>query len=507
MALPWTHFSPASITSHFDEFDHHRHLGDVGLGGDEVEEGGHRLDGVEQPLVHVDVDDLGAVLDLIEGDREGRGIVAGGDQLAEAGRAGDVGPLADVDEGDLRGEREGFEAREPHQRLHVRHLPRRVLRHHPGDRADMVGRRAATAADHVDEALAGEFLDLRRHELRAFVVLAEGVGQAGVGIGAGEGVGNAGDLRQMRPHRVGPERAVESDGEGTGVTHRVPEGGWRLAGERAAGKIGNGARDHQRQANALLREDLLAGKDRRLGVQGVEDRLDQDQVRPAVNQAPQLLAVRQAQVVEANRAVAGVVHVRRHRGGAVRRPERSRHETPPPVRGLGALGGAADQTRAVAVQFVDHRAHAVVGLRDGSGGEGVGLQNVRTCHGVGVVDPLDGIGLGEDQKVIVTLLVTVADAETVAAELLLMEVEPLDLRPHGAVKDQDPLARGRLQRRERPRLAVGGTGLESHARTPSLDTVYRRATIPGNGREWKARGRPGVLRPQSSERADPPVPR
>ena len=42
IGLPWTHLSPASITSHFELVDHHRHAGDVGLGGDEVQELGHR---------------------------------------------------------------------------------------------------------------------------------------------------------------------------------------------------------------------------------------------------------------------------------------------------------------------------------------------------------------------------------------------------------------------------------------------------------------------------------
>jgi hypothetical protein len=45
--------------------DHDRHAGDVRLRGDQVEEGDHRLDGVEHALVHVDVDDLRAVLDLL----------------------------------------------------------------------------------------------------------------------------------------------------------------------------------------------------------------------------------------------------------------------------------------------------------------------------------------------------------------------------------------------------------------------------------------------------------
>jgi hypothetical protein len=78
--------------------DHHRHAGDIGLGGDQLEEGGHGVNGVEQPLVHVDVDDLRAVLDLLARDFDCLGVVAREDQLLERGAAGNVGALADIDE-------------------------------------------------------------------------------------------------------------------------------------------------------------------------------------------------------------------------------------------------------------------------------------------------------------------------------------------------------------------------------------------------------------------------
>ena len=69
-----------------------------GLGGDEVEELRHRRLAVDQRLVDVDVEDVGAALDLLAGDGE-RGVpVAGLDGLGELRRAGDVGALADDDE-------------------------------------------------------------------------------------------------------------------------------------------------------------------------------------------------------------------------------------------------------------------------------------------------------------------------------------------------------------------------------------------------------------------------
>ena len=58
------------MTSHFEESIIVGHAADVGLGGDQLGEAVHRLDAVDHPLVHVDVDDLRAGLDLLAGDGE-----------------------------------------------------------------------------------------------------------------------------------------------------------------------------------------------------------------------------------------------------------------------------------------------------------------------------------------------------------------------------------------------------------------------------------------------------
>ena len=54
--------------------------------------------GIEQAFVHVDVDNLRAVFDLLARDLDRGFIIAGQDQLLELGAAGDVGAFADVDE-------------------------------------------------------------------------------------------------------------------------------------------------------------------------------------------------------------------------------------------------------------------------------------------------------------------------------------------------------------------------------------------------------------------------
>ena len=98
--LPWTHFSPASITSHLELSIITGLQAMFGLGGDRVEEGHHGLLRIQQAFVHIDVDHLVAGLHLLAGDRSwflGE-VVALHDQLLELSGASDVGPLTDVDE-------------------------------------------------------------------------------------------------------------------------------------------------------------------------------------------------------------------------------------------------------------------------------------------------------------------------------------------------------------------------------------------------------------------------
>ena len=441
-------FQPGLDDLPFGGIDHHRYARDVGFGGDEVEELDHRLLRIDQALVHVDVDDLGSVLDLVAGDVEGGGEIAGRDQLAEPGRAGDVGTLADIDEGDVGGEREGFEARKPHQRLDRGDLARLVFCDGGGNGRNVLRRRAAAAADDVDQPLAGEAFDLRRHRLGTLVIFAHLVGQAGIGVGADQSVGNGRQLGQMRAHRIGAERAVQPDRQRPGVADGVPEGGRGLAGQGAARQVGDGAGNHDRQLDAFFLEYLEAGEDRRLGVERVEDGLDQDQVGAAVDQAAQLLAIGDAEVIEGDGAIARIVDVGRDRRGAVGRSERAGDETRPAIRLLGAERGAAGETGAVAVEVVDHLLHAVVCLRDARGGEGVGLEDIGPGHRVAVMDFLDRRRLREDQEVVVALLVAGAAAEALAAEMVLAIAQRLDFRAHRAVEHQNALGGRRLQRRD-----------------------------------------------------------
>ena len=86
----------------FGRIDHHRHARDIGFGGDQIQEFRHRRFGIDQTLVHVDVDDLRAVGDLLARDFDRFVVAVVLDQFLELRRTGDVGAFADIDEQQIR---------------------------------------------------------------------------------------------------------------------------------------------------------------------------------------------------------------------------------------------------------------------------------------------------------------------------------------------------------------------------------------------------------------------
>ena len=437
--LPWMHFRPASITLNFEESTITGTLAMSGSAATRLRKVVIACFGIEQALVHVDVDHLGAVLDLVAGDGERGGIIAGGDELAEAGGAGDVGALADIDEGNVGGKHERLEAGEAKRAWPCGRLARRLAAHGFGDRADVGGRRAAAAADDVDEAGVGELGEQPRHVFRALVIEAELVGQAGIGIGADERIGDAREIGDVGAHLLRAERAVEPDRERRGVLDRDPERLRGLAREHAPGKIGDGAGYHDRHRRAARLEQLGDGVERGLGVEGVEDRLEQQQVGAAFDEALGLLAIGFAQLVEGDGAEAGIADVGRDRRGAVGRAHGAGDEARPAVLARRDRGGLLGEAGAGEVELGDELLRAVVGLGDPRRGEGVGRDDVGAGAEVVEVELPHGVRLRQDQNVVVAAQVARPVGEALPAIAGLAELEVLDFRAHGAVEHEDRL--------------------------------------------------------------------
>ena len=395
--------------------------------------------GIEQALVHVDVDHLGAVLDLVARDRERRGIVAGGDQLAEARRAGDVGALADIDERNVGREHERLEPGEAQRARPRRQLSRRLAAHRLGDRADVGRRRAAAAADDVDEAGIGELGEQPRHVFRALVIEAELVGQAGIGIGADEGIGDAGEIGDVGAHLLRAERAIEPDRERRGMLDRDPERLRGLAREHAPGQIGDGAGHHDRYRGAARFEQLGDGVERRLGVERVEDGLEQEQIGAAFDEALGLLAIGFAQLVEGDGAETGIAHVGRDRRGAVGRAHGAGDEARAAVLARRDRGGFLGEAGAGEVELGDEFLRAVIGLGDPGRGEGVGRDDVGAGAEIVEMKLPHGVRLRQDQNVVVAAQVARPIGKALPAVAGLAELEVLDFRAHGAVEHEDRL--------------------------------------------------------------------
>ncbi len=92
--------------------DHHRHTGDVGLGGHEVEKAHHRRLAVEHGFVHIDIDDLRAVFHLLPCHGQRLVVLPGEDHAGEGFGTRHIGALADVDEQRAGADDERLEAGE-----------------------------------------------------------------------------------------------------------------------------------------------------------------------------------------------------------------------------------------------------------------------------------------------------------------------------------------------------------------------------------------------------------
>ncbi len=167
--------------------DHDREPGHLGLGRQQVQEGGHGPDRVQEVGVHVHVQQVGASPHLLQRNLEGGGVVVVLDQPPEARRPGHVGPLPDGHEGAVGADLEGLQAAEAGTPHRVRDLAGGQPADRLADRRDVLWPGPAAASHQVHEATAGEVAKQPAGRVGLLVVAAERVGQAGVGIAGHEG--------------------------------------------------------------------------------------------------------------------------------------------------------------------------------------------------------------------------------------------------------------------------------------------------------------------------------
>ena len=246
---------------------------------------------------------------------------------------------------------ERLEARQAHRLRDLGDPARAQVLDGGGDRGDVLGRGAAAAAGDVDEARLGERAQQARGDVGRLVEpgLGHRIRQAGVRVDADPAVGLLRQLLDVGPHQRGAERAVEADGDRVGVADRVPERLDGLARQDPAAGVGDGARDHHRDPCSprcsRSAYSVDQGEDRRLGVQRVEDGLDQKDVDAPFDQRLGLLGIGRAQLLEGDVARARVVDVGRNRRGLRLRAERAGDEPRPVGRAVLVAGLAGEPGR------------------------------------------------------------------------------------------------------------------------------------------------------------------
>ena len=261
----------------------------------------------------------------------------------------------------------------------VRHAPRRHSADGLDDGPRVIGRRAATTADEVDEPLLRELAQVATRVGGLLVMGAELIRQARVRIARRPRGCDLGQVLYERTHLRAAQRAVHSDDERVRVLDRDPERLGGLAGEVAAAQVDGGERQPERD----LRRDLLRRDDRGLRIERVEHGLDQQQVGAALDETGDLLRVRVTDLVERRGAIRRIVDLRRERERNVERTERAGDEAV----AAELVHGAAGEARSRDAHLVREPLEPIVGLADRGRREGVCRRDVGTGLEVGAVDP------------------------------------------------------------------------------------------------------------------------
>ena len=303
---------------------------------------------------------------------------------------------------------------------------------------------AAAAADDIQQAGVGPFADIAGHVGGIQVILAKLVRQSCIGMGRDKRFANPGQLLDVLAQHVGPECAVEADGDRIGVAQAVVESLGGLAREGATRCICDGAGDHQRQFDVIFVKYLVTGEHSRLGVEGVKNRFDEQHIRAALDEAAHRVDIVIDQLLKSDIAVARIVDIRREGAGAAGGADDASHK----AWSFGGRIGVGCFTRQACggdIDLVGELLHLIVGHGDAAGVEAVGLDNIRTRLEIGCVNVADDLRLGQHQQVIVALDIHMPVGKALATIIRLLEFVALDHGAHGAIQDEDALLEMRLQ--------------------------------------------------------------
>ena len=220
-----------ALEAFFDNFeagaiDHDRHAAYSRVGSNQVQESAHFGGGVEEAIVHVDVNDVGAVIDLLTGDVERFFVILLVDETQELLGARDVATFADLHEiigiaavgavarANLFSEQR-FEPRKAEARacnvLWSGFTPLVVGRErikHLAHRGDMFWSRTAATANHVHELVVQINAHQAHHVFGRVVITAELVRKTCVRMATEVARSDSTHAAEVRHHAICTETAV-----------------------------------------------------------------------------------------------------------------------------------------------------------------------------------------------------------------------------------------------------------------------------------------------------------
>ena len=460
--------------------DHDGHLVHLRLGLQEDQKLRHHRHAVDEALVHADVDDVCAALDLLTRDGDGFFEFVFLDELREFRRASHVRALADHEVVRAGAQHIRLRAAEAHRVRIGGDLTRRETFHGFRDGGDVRRRVAAAAAHDVHEAAAREILRVASH-VRRQQIEARGcqrVRHARIRIRGDEAIRLRGEFFEEGAHLVRAERAIQTDGQRLHMPHGIQIRLRDLPGDHRLATRPDGGTDLHRQLDFIFFKHLADRYERRLRIQRIENGLHEQRIDATGDQGAHLMLIRLLHLIEGDVAEAQIGQIRELRERHRHRADGSGDVAPPSrlladdVRPFAALTGGLeiDLPREVVEEFVlndpleEFRALFALPeefrLRDARAGKRVCLDDVRTGFEEALVDVLNNIGARDREDVAVVQDVLLVVTEALAACRRLIENALgfvfANRRPHGPVDDQDTLAHGGFE--FRAAVGTGGHG-------------------------------------------------
>ena len=294
---------------------HHRHPGDIRFRGNQVEKGPHGSCAIQHPLVHVDINDLCPVIDLLASYLQSFTVVLFQDQPLEPGRTCHVSAFANIHKQGIFPDVAGLQTTEATFQRYLWQPAWWIGSNRFSNGTNMHRCRATAPADDIDKPLFGPVTDLFGQHFRCFIKPTERIGQAGIRMHIDTAISDGRHFFHMRPQFLRPQRTVKTETDRFNMAQRIPECFRCLAGKNPSTGVSYSPGNHHRQFDVMRLEIFIDGKQRRLGIERIEDGFHQQNINPALDQALQGDTVSLAQLIKRDIARTGIIYILGHGSG------------------------------------------------------------------------------------------------------------------------------------------------------------------------------------------------